>query len=587
MLSIQKFHDICREAAATTGNKDDELLGDAGQRALLLQLHYIGVVIAYGLNDDAPAAIRRTLLDPNWLTKALYSVLEHPSLRQNNGHFTRSDLAEWLDPRDYPQEWHEFILAMMQDDEIRLCFRLQSSHSEIYLVPAALTPIAKNYGTWPEYRGFASNPLRFRYKYESLPKDLITRFLVEAHNRLSPTPEIWATGATLQAVGCEILVIADLDSRRIDIVVDADPKSYNRRRDALNRIQDDFEKVHVLYPQSQATAQVPLPDQPDKAEDYYHLLKLEQRRGREYEHWPAGAHRPYKVYELLDGVRYYPGAKGDGSWSSVNKRPASRQRRSADNLISFPPAQISIDSEGRGTVASRLRALYSKRFEDEYSLPKTEASIENSGYGETKPFSVKRYTFANIQEDRSAMKILFLAANPSKTAPLDLEEELRSLEFELRGVKFRDSIQMIARHAVRPDDLVRYVRAEKPNIIHFSGHGSKGGIILRTDSGGFKQVDGTSLKRFLEGRGVELVVLNACYSKEQAENIVTSVKSVVGTTDAVNDEAARRFSVAFYRTLGDGLPVAEAFRDGVDATLLHGFPDVFYKGGLEDLTFVS
>ena len=185
------------------------------------------------------------------------------------------------------------------------------------------------------------------------------------------------------------------------------------------------------------------------------------------------------------------------------------------------------------------------------------------------------------------MKILFLAANPSRTAPLDLEEELRSLEMELRAVAFRDSIQMIARHAVRPDDLVRYVRAEKPGIIHFSGHGSKGGIILRTEGGGYKQVDGSSLKRFLEGRGVELVVLNACYSKEQAENISASVKAVVGTTDAVDDEAARRFSVAFYRALGDGLPVSEAFRDGVDATLLEGFPDVFYKGGQEDLTFVS
>ena len=59
------------------------------------------------------------------------------------------------------------------------------------------------------------------------------------------------------------------------------------------------------------------------------------------------------------------------------------------------------------------------------------------------------------------MRILFLAANPSKTSPLDLEEELRSLEQELRGVKFRDSITLIARHAVRPDDLIRHVRAQR------------------------------------------------------------------------------------------------------------------------------
>src|SRR5260370_15437847 len=43
----------------------------------------------------------------------------------------------------------------------------------------------------------------------------------------------------------------------------------------------------------------------------------------------------------------------------------------------------------------------------------------------------------------NTMRILFLAANPSQTSRLDLEDELRNLEQELRGVKFRDSITLI------------------------------------------------------------------------------------------------------------------------------------------------
>jgi len=70
------------------------------------------------------------------------------------------------------------------------------------------------------------------------------------------------------------------------------------------------------------------------------------------------------------------------------------------------------------------------------------------------------------------MRILFLAANPTTTDAIDLEEELRSLETELRGVSHRDKITFTPRHAVRPDDLIRYVRQDKPNVIHFSGHGS-------------------------------------------------------------------------------------------------------------------
>ncbi len=177
------------------------------------------------------------------------------------------------------------------------------------------------------------------------------------------------------------------------------------------------------------------------------------------------------------------------------------------------------------------------------------------------------------------MRILFMAANPMTTSRLDLEEELRSLEMELRGVKYRDQITFSARHAVRPDDLLRYVRSEQPTVIHFSGHGSSKGIVLRSDDGGYTEVSGQSLRRFLDGRGVGLLVLNACYTKAQADYVAGVVEAVVGTTETVGDEAARRFTVAFYRGLGDGLSIKEAFRDGGDAVALHGLDDVFWSSG--------
>jgi hypothetical protein len=177
------------------------------------------------------------------------------------------------------------------------------------------------------------------------------------------------------------------------------------------------------------------------------------------------------------------------------------------------------------------------------------------------------------------MRILFMAANPFTTDRLDLEEELRSLELELRGVKHRDQITLSARHAARPDDLLRYVREEQPTIIHFSGHGSAKGIVLRTDDGGCTEVSGQSLRRFLDGRGVDLLVLNACYSRAQADHVASAVTAVVGTTSAVGDDAARRFTVAFYRTLGNGLSIREAFRDGGDAVALHWLEDVFWSSG--------
>jgi hypothetical protein len=175
--------------------------------------------------------------------------------------------------------------------------------------------------------------------------------------------------------------------------------------------------------------------------------------------------------------------------------------------------------------------------------------------------------------------ILFLASNPLTTSRLDLEEELRAIENELRAIKFRDEVKLEAGHAVRPDDLVRLLREKKPTVVHFSGHGSHEGIYLRTDDGKHAPVSAEALQRLFRERGVELVVLNACFSQEQAKAISKVVPVVVGTKAAVGDEAARRFSVAFYRTLGNGYPIKEAFRDGGDAVAVHGLDDVFCAHG--------
>ncbi|MGH1351916.1 MAG: CHAT domain-containing protein [Methyloligellaceae bacterium] len=187
----------------------------------------------------------------------------------------------------------------------------------------------------------------------------------------------------------------------------------------------------------------------------------------------------------------------------------------------------------------------------------------------------------------TSMRILYLAANPQQLPCLDLEEELRELNIELRGVRHRGAVKLNTVYATRPDDLVRYVREYNPNIIHFSGHGSEAGIVLRTESGQNINIDGRRLQQFLSKRGVDLVVLNSCYSQAQAEIIGDAVSAVVGITDAIDDEAARRFSIAFYRSLGEGLTIRDAFRDAVDSTILSGFPDIFFQTGQLDLTFVS
>ena len=106
----------------------------------------------------ACAAMRRaalqqiTLLDPNWLTGAIYTLLNSPTVRDQAGEFGRAQLGTLLDPKLYPEQWHEFILDMMQDPDIGLCFELPGTDHERYLIPEALPANEPDYGIWPDGR---------------------------------------------------------------------------------------------------------------------------------------------------------------------------------------------------------------------------------------------------------------------------------------------------------------------------------------------------------------------------------------------------------------------------------------------------
>lgn len=174
------------------------------------------------------------------------------------------------------------------------------------------------------------------------------------------------------------------------------------------------------------------------------------------------------------------------------------------------------------------------------------------------------------------IKILFLAANPESTRQLKLDEEIRAISEKTRASEQRDSLELISAWAVRPDDLIQLLNMHKPQIVHFSGHGSLSGEIYLVDnSGQAKPVSARALKALFSTLkdNLRLVVLNACFSETQAESLQEVVDFVVGMRSSFNDSAAVVFSASFYRALGFARTVQEAFEQGVTALLLEGFSD--------------
>lgn len=179
-------------------------------------------------------------------------------------------------------------------------------------------------------------------------------------------------------------------------------------------------------------------------------------------------------------------------------------------------------------------------------------------------------------QQTSQIKILFFAANPKGMTPLQLDEEIRTITQKIRASKYRDTLNLCSMWAVRSDDLLQYLNEHKPQVVHFSGHGSRSGEICLVDANGNpKSVSANAIRALFTTLkdNIRLVVLNACYSKIQAQAIVEVIDCVVGMNTAIGDRAAIIFAASFYRAIGFGRSIQEAFDQGITALLLEGIPE--------------
>jgi hypothetical protein len=168
-------------------------------------------------------------------------------------------------------------------------------------------------------------------------------------------------------------------------------------------------------------------------------------------------------------------------------------------------------------------------------------------------------------------KVLFLAANLSDAPVLKLEQEISAIDRKMVGSEFRDLFDIKQQFDVRITDLHGFLLRHKPDIVHFSGHGTKSsGIVLQTESNTSHPVSTEGLSQLFSilKKNIRCIVLNACYTAKQAEAIAEHIECVVGMSQAIKDTAAISFAAAFYQALGFGESVQTAFDLGCNQIIL-------------------
>ncbi|MBD2411051.1 leucine-rich repeat domain-containing protein [Nostoc calcicola FACHB-3891] len=229
-ISLEEYLNICQEYGFTKREDKLQLSG---------YLHDLGVCLHF---QDDEFLIKTVILKPTWGTDAVYKVLDNPQVIQNMGQFNRSDLVNIWDEDKYADMRGELLRLMMK---FKLCYEIPNSRGN-YIAPQLLS------ANQPDFSWDESDNLILRYKYDFMPKGILTRFIVEMHSLIEQQTLLWKTGVVLAKDQTRAEVIEYYYQREIKVRV-----AGKRKKELLAVIIHELEKIHNSYERLQYQTLVP------------------------------------------------------------------------------------------------------------------------------------------------------------------------------------------------------------------------------------------------------------------------------------------------------------------------------------------
>ncbi len=256
--------------------------------------HDLGVFLHF---QDEPLLARTVILQNTWATEAVFKMLDDETVKAKLGHFERADCQRvWQD--SMYADMHPELLALMQKFE--LCYRLPDMHGDNWLAPQLLPPSKPAaLSNWQQV-----SDLTLRYRYEFLPKGMISRLIVRMH-RFVLCPDLsWISGALFERDGTTLL--AEVPAKGGEIVLRARGPE---RKELLSVISADLEAMNESFHGLKDLVSKWIPcccsscNQLTEPEFFKQERLLQRKRDGKLKVECPGSYADVDVLEMLDGVQ--------------------------------------------------------------------------------------------------------------------------------------------------------------------------------------------------------------------------------------------------------------------------------------------
>lgn len=221
-ISIDKYYTICEEHGLEKENAD--LLGGF--------FHDLGVFLHFKDNLLLKNII---IINNQWVTDAIYKIIDNETVKKQFGRFGRDDLKLiWNDSKYIKQ--HDELVTLMEKFE--LCYQLPDESENTWLAPQLLqiSQPTNNEFNWPE------KFISVRYKYNFMPRGLLSRFIVRINRYVKNLSFAWKTGVVIERSNSKAIIVENWGDREINIKATG-----VLARELITIITDDFDRMHNSF----------------------------------------------------------------------------------------------------------------------------------------------------------------------------------------------------------------------------------------------------------------------------------------------------------------------------------------------------
>ncbi|NOQ35071.1 MAG: hypothetical protein GQ569_04160 [Methylococcaceae bacterium] len=220
-IPYEAFIDICDKQ----GYKDKKM-----QLNLLQLLHDLGVTIHF---KDPDASVSY-LLEPQWITQALYKITTAEKIAANKGILYLNDLTQILKAQsgedyDYSDAKHSYLIELMKT--FNLCCQVDD---DSVLIPQLLNKEK------PEVKFDESNALQFQIQYNYLDESVMPRLIVALYQQIEIDKSsrccIFLKNTEMK---CNALLEVDYDNDAVYIKINGKDK-----RDYFELIRKTLYSIH-------------------------------------------------------------------------------------------------------------------------------------------------------------------------------------------------------------------------------------------------------------------------------------------------------------------------------------------------------